>query len=384
MDEPSGSALDATAGRRNLANFGNPITSSAGIINTARSFPGSGGASFFGSSASDFSPGSNSFSFSFWVKLSPTAGGDYEGLLAKSVVGPSNVEWMVYRNGDNTLRFSVSSTGSTLTTVTWVSTLSTGTWYFVAGEWDGTSIKLSVNGASFQSTSFSGTIHSNTNPFDIGLISGSGNPLDGSIDEVGIWMGRALTQTEVSQLYNGGAGLPFSSFGNGSTPTPTPTATPTATPTPTATATSTPTATAIATSTVTPTPTATPPPPTATPTATATATPTSTPTATPTATPNPTATPTATATSTPTPTATPGNGLLTNLYAYYKMDEPSGSALDATAGRRNLANFGNPITSSAGIINTARSFPAQAVPVFSVPVPVIFLREAIHSRFRSG
>ena len=137
----------------------------------------------------------------------------------------------MYRNGDNTLRFSVSSTGSTLTTVTWVSTLSTGTWYFVAGEWDGTSIKLSVNGASFQSTSFSGTIHSNTNPFDIGLISGSGNPLDGSIDEVGIWMGRALTQTEVSQLYNGGAGLPFSSFGNGGTPTPTPTATPTATPT---------------------------------------------------------------------------------------------------------------------------------------------------------
>ena len=214
MDEPSGSALDATAGGRNLANSGNPITSSAGIINTARAFPGSGGASLFDSSPSNFSPGSNSFSFSFWVKFSPTAGGDYEGLLAKGVIGPSDVEWMVYRQGDNTLRFSVSPNGSTLTTVTWASTLSTGTWYFVAGEWDGTNIKLSVNGATFQTTSFSGTIHSNANQFDMGLISGSGNPLNGSIDEVGIWMGRALTQTEVGQLYNGGAGLPFSSFGN--------------------------------------------------------------------------------------------------------------------------------------------------------------------------
>jgi hypothetical protein len=212
MDEASGSALDATAGGRNLANSGNPITSSAGIINTARAFPGSGGSGLFASRSSDFSPGSNSFSFSFWVKFSPTAVGYYEGLLAKGLVGPIDVEWMVYRHGDNTLRFSVSSNGSTLTTVIWASTLSNGTWYFVAGEWDRTNIKLSVNGATFRTTSFSGPIHSNAQPFDMGLISGSGNPLNGSIDEVGIWMGRALTQTEVGRLYNGGAGLPFSSF----------------------------------------------------------------------------------------------------------------------------------------------------------------------------
>jgi len=276
MDEPSGSALDATAGGTNLANFGNPITSSAGIINTARAFPGSGGASLFASSSSGFSPGSNSFSFSFWVNFSPTAAGDFEGLLAKGVTGPSDVEWLVYRHGDGTLRFSVSSNGSTLTTVTWASTLSTGTWYFVAGEWDGTNIKLSVNGATFQTTSFSGTIHSNANNFDIGLISGSGNPLDGRIDEVGIWMGRALTQTEVGQLYNGGAGLPYDSFGATGSPTPTPTPTP--------------------------------------------------------------------------------NGLLTNLYAYYKLDEASGNALDASGAGLNLPNYSNPIGTITGVINGARNW----------------------------
>ena len=76
-----------------------------------------------------------------------------------------------------------------------------------------------------------------------------------------------MSQAEVGQLYNGGAGLPYAQFsGEVATPTPTPTATATAT---------------------------------------AGATPTAT----------------ATATATATPTATPNNTLLTNLYAYYKLDE---------------------------------------------------------------
>ena len=38
-------------------------------------------------------------------------------------------------------------------------------------------------------------------------------PWNGQIDEVPIWIGRNdLTISEVQQLYNNGAGLPFSSF----------------------------------------------------------------------------------------------------------------------------------------------------------------------------
>jgi hypothetical protein len=38
-------------------------------------------------------------------------------------------------------------------------------------------------------------------------------PWNGQIDEVAIWLGRNdLTISEVRQLYNNGAGLPFSSF----------------------------------------------------------------------------------------------------------------------------------------------------------------------------
>jgi hypothetical protein len=39
------------------------------------------------------------------------------------------------------------------------------------------------------------------------------NVWNGQIDEVAIWIGRNdLTISEVQQLYNNGAGLPFSSF----------------------------------------------------------------------------------------------------------------------------------------------------------------------------
>lgn len=38
-------------------------------------------------------------------------------------------------------------------------------------------------------------------------------PYIGNLDEWGIWKGRALTATNMQQLYNSGAGLPFGSFG---------------------------------------------------------------------------------------------------------------------------------------------------------------------------
>ena len=36
--------------------------------------------------------------------------------------------------------------------------------------------------------------------------------LDGKMEEFGFWIGRCFTQTEVGQLVNNGAGLPFSLF----------------------------------------------------------------------------------------------------------------------------------------------------------------------------
>src|SRR5437660_9378493 len=157
-------------------------------------------------------------------------------------------------------------------------------WHFVVGGWNGTVLKISVDGGAFATTAFAGPIFGDgTGVFQVGAEAAS-NTWNGLIDEVAIWIGKNdMTDTEVGLLYNEGAGLPFESFSTAcASPTPTPTPTATSTPTPTATPTATPT-----------------PTPTATPTPTLTPTPTPTASATPTATPTPTVTPTATPTPTP-------------------------------------------------------------------------------------
>ena len=88
---------------------------------------------------------------------------------------------------------------------------------------------------------------------------------DGRMDEFGFWIGRCLSQSEATALYNGGAGLAYDTFCGPSatpvrlprphlSPTPTPTPIPTPTPTPSPDITPTPTPTPIPTATATATP----------------------------------------------------------------------------------------------------------------------------------
>jgi hypothetical protein len=85
--------------------------------------------------------------------------------------------------------------------------LSTGQWYFVVVTFNGSNCSIYVNGALDSSTSGNFSI-----PNDIsctndtfGYWSNGPYYLNAYIDEVGIW-NRVLTSTEISDLYNGGAG----------------------------------------------------------------------------------------------------------------------------------------------------------------------------------
>ena len=127
-----------------------------------------------------------------------------------------DAEWLVYyRNNTKKIRLATSLNGSlTLTVVESTTALAnTTTWYFIAAGWDGTNIKISVNGEPYVTASFAGPVYNGGgSTFAIGSESG-GNVWNGQMDEVAIWIGRNdLTISEVQQLYNNGAGLPFSSF----------------------------------------------------------------------------------------------------------------------------------------------------------------------------
>ncbi|HEU5313486.1 MAG TPA: LamG domain-containing protein [Candidatus Udaeobacter sp.] len=226
LDEASGNALDASGAGLNLPNHSNPIGTASGLINGARNWTSGGSAYFYESDTSKFSPGASHFSFSIWVNLANTtqSGGD-TGLLTKSATGGQR-EYILYYDSNHKFHFWVSRDGTNTTSVIWATSPSANTWYNVTGGWDGTNVWISVNAGARVTAPFSGPLHQDTVGFQIGYELGSGAPFAGKLDEFGFWVGRDLTAGEVSQLYNGGAGLPFSSFGRGPTPTPTPTPTP--------------------------------------------------------------------------------------------------------------------------------------------------------------
>jgi len=214
LDEASGAAMDLY-GTRTLANFGNPVGTAAGKINTSRNFPG-GNAYFCSLNTTDFSPGSDHFFFSFWAKAGNlTQGQSDTGFLSKTGTA-NNRQWIVfYSNTTKQVKFNASIDDlNTFQVVATTAFADTTTWYFIAGGWDGTNIKISVNGGPYATTAFAGPVAPTGNiPFTIGLEIGSGGGWLGQIDEVAIWIGRNdLSISEVQQLYNNGAGLPFSSF----------------------------------------------------------------------------------------------------------------------------------------------------------------------------
>ncbi len=210
LDEPSNTvAVDAFNGR-NLKQSNGVVGSAAGVINTARDFPGN--AYFFRESFTDFAPRANHFFATFWTKAATFNQAQDASFLGR--FGYPNWEWLVWFNvPTHNIFFGVSADGKNAITVASTTAIANTTdWYFVAVGWDGTNIKISINGEPYVTTNFAGPVLNGSNKFCIGAESGS-NRWTGQIDEVAVWIGRNdLTISEVQQLYNNGAGLPFSSF----------------------------------------------------------------------------------------------------------------------------------------------------------------------------
>lgn len=83
-------------------------------------------------------------------------------------------------------------------------TLNAGTWYHMAGTWNGATGEqtLYVNGSPYSATP-GGTLEPITDNTHIGWY--GGESLDGLIDEVAVW-NRALAPDEIEALYNNGDG----------------------------------------------------------------------------------------------------------------------------------------------------------------------------------
>lgn len=107
-------------------------------------------------------------------------------------------------------RFAVSVGGAFKFTANTSITVSLNQWHHLVGVYNGSTLKLYLDGEEVSSTAQSGNIDGYNTPVyisEIGSLSGA-EVFNGRIDEIGIW-NRALSVSEVSQLFNSGNGLAY-------------------------------------------------------------------------------------------------------------------------------------------------------------------------------
>lgn len=220
FDESSGNAADAV-GSNTLTN-NNTATFATGKINNAADLELSSTQYFSIADASqsglDFS---STWSLSGWVNLESNGVSNF--IASKDDNNQRSYVIRIQANdGGASANRIVGQMFSSLTTnARWEgygsTQLSTGTWYHVVVTFDasGPTMKMYVNGVEETVTitvsTFSGTIQNGTAPFQVGADTFDGGKYDGMIDELGVWS-RVLSQSDVTALYNGGAGsaYPFS------------------------------------------------------------------------------------------------------------------------------------------------------------------------------
>lgn len=141
--------------------------------------------------------GTNNITVSSWVFYTAYGGGGqpYSVITVKG----SPWTWLL-ENPSNTFRFRITAGGSDVN-VADTSTHLLNTWYNVVGTYDGSNMRIYVNGVLKNTLTQTGTLATNSETAKIGTFQGTNYNLTGRIDNVSIY-NRALTASEIQQNFN--------------------------------------------------------------------------------------------------------------------------------------------------------------------------------------
>ena len=134
---------------------------------------------------------------SIWVRLTTST---KQKFLSKWQDSPLRQSYLLEQNGGGDVaRFVVNTSSATILAGT--TTLLTGVWYLIVGTYDGTTMRIYLNGVEENSTAKTGNINSTVAPVRIGSGSGVGeDPMDGDAGQAAIW-DIGLTASEVGSLF---------------------------------------------------------------------------------------------------------------------------------------------------------------------------------------
>ncbi len=152
---------------------------------------------------------STGYSISAWVKSSAST--DQMIVARDNVSGTGRMFFVRLELATGKAEFiRFDSSTNVVTNIKSSSAYNDGNWHFIVATFDNTigSI-IYVDGTSVASDAVTtnNVSGANSTPY-IGIFNGSLSTMNGAIDEVGIW-NRGITSSEVTQLYNAGAGLQY-------------------------------------------------------------------------------------------------------------------------------------------------------------------------------
>lgn len=187
-------------GSFNLTKTGSPVFGRTGRI------PGNGAVEFFNNTAdvlssTAFTPALESaFTFAIWIKKDDL--GVQRLIMTK---GGTARDIDIRITPANKAHVGIVDATPTPHDLTGATSITAGTWYFVVATWDGTFLRIYLNGAlDGTSGDFSATPPRDSgNVVRLGRNISADNQWDGLIDEPAVW-DRALTQEEITKLFEEG------------------------------------------------------------------------------------------------------------------------------------------------------------------------------------
>jgi hypothetical protein len=204
----NGNANDESGnGNNGTVNGATLITDRFGNANKAYSFDGID--DFIEAPSNSGLQLSAAYSIGLWFKANVFYNGQYGYTLISKIqstnwyggyeisIGETNSIGGVSHTGNINGNFQLLNTG-----------LYSGSWYNVIVTFNGTQLKLYINGNLVDTINQSGALQTGNDPLRFGRRGGGGiydQWFNGIIDDIGIW-NRALTQQEITRLYDGGCG----------------------------------------------------------------------------------------------------------------------------------------------------------------------------------
>jgi hypothetical protein len=206
LDEASGTSASDSSGNGNTGTVTPNATGVwvAGKINNAANLNGTTQQVNLPYNAAQVLPAASAFTVSAWVKPS-NLGGGFETILDQNPTGGNDNYFLEINANQADCGFHGQPVNG-FQIITMTGTLSNNNWYHLACVYDRTAHTLSiyVNGTLNNSMAETNNLDTNTGPSYIGTGNGS-QWFAGTIDDVRVY-NRALSASEITQIYNGGSG----------------------------------------------------------------------------------------------------------------------------------------------------------------------------------